>query len=233
MRKGAYENHPSCFLLLKSPTRGKRGASTRTLAQRLAIIGSGSCQLQPLDSSMSGAAPDRRRFSPGLWIPPPDNGNDTPARSEPTDETHRRDTQTTADRTRGDSKRTPKQPNRRRQRTAQSSHQGHGRSAPTRARTRAKQATRRAPGSTRPTTRGTPDAGSETTNAQKTAAETAAGRPTLAPVQTSRGAQQARENRGTETQSMRRQAAPTPPSPTSTKNTGKAEKTRKQGQNRW
>jgi hypothetical protein len=75
---------------------------------------------------------------------------------------------------------------------------------------------------------GRPNAGRETTNAQKTATETSAGRSTPAPEQTTRGAQQAQENRGTGTQSMRR-----PPSPTSTKNTGKAEKTRKQGQNRW
>jgi hypothetical protein len=38
----------------------------------------------------------------------------------------RRDTQTAADRTRSDSKRTPKRPDRRRQRTAQTNRQGHG-----------------------------------------------------------------------------------------------------------
>ena len=175
---------------------------------------------------------DKRR-SDRTAIPPPSTATTPQSDRAYRRNATRRETQTATDRTRSDSKRTPKRPDRRRQRAAQTHPQDHGRSAPTRAGTRAKQATRRAPGSTRPTTGGTPDAGPETTNAQKTATETATGRPTPAPEQTTRGAQQAQENRGTGTHGMRRQAAPTPPSPTSTKNTGKAEKTRKQGQNRW
>ena len=54
-----------------------------------------------------------------------------------------------------------------------------------------------------------------------------------APEQTTRRAQETQGNHGSRTHRRRRQAKPTPPGPTGTKNTATAEKTQKQGQNRW
>ena len=54
-----------------------------------------------------------------------------------------------------------------------------------------------------------------------------------APEQTTRRAQETQGNQGSRTHRRRRQAKPTPPGPTGTKNTATAEKTHKQGQNRW
>jgi hypothetical protein len=54
-----------------------------------------------------------------------------------------------------------------------------------------------------------------------------------APEQTTRRAQETHGNHSSRTHRRRRQAKPTPLGPTGTKNTATAEKTQKQGQNRW